>query len=203
MTLFKKITLFCAFLAILALGGAMAILTVFPLKHADIIERYAQAYGHDSAFIASVIHAESKFRYNAESRAGARGLMQITPSTGEWLAGRVGLEGFTNEQLFDIETNIMLGSFYLRSLLDNHNQDMRIALAAYNAGTGNVRRWLEDPQFSRNGKTLDHIPFGETSTYIERVLFNERIYAILYGCREMFNEMALGLQQIAVFFSRR
>jgi len=203
MTILKKATVVCAIAALLIVGAVTAVLTVFPLRHAELIERYARIYGHDPAFIASVIHAESKFRPNAVSRAGAQGLMQIMPATGEWLADRLGVEGFTNEHLFDVETNIMLGSFYLRSLLDSHNQDIRLALAAYNAGTSNVRRWLDDPEFSRDGETLYHIPFEETRTYIERVLFNERVYGILYGGRDVFISMASGLQQFAVFFSQQ
>ena len=180
MTYFKYTAVACAMLALIIVGAATAVLTVFPLRHVELIEKYAQIYGHNPAFIAAVIHAESKFRPNAVSRADARGLMQITPPTGEWLAERLGLEDFHNDQLFDVHTNIRLGSFYLRSLLDSHDQDVRLALAAYNAGTGNVRRWLADPQFSSDGETLDYIPFGETRTYIERVLFNEHVYGILF-----------------------
>ena len=198
MSTLKKIVVVFTLATLLVIGTATAVITAFPLRYAETIERYARIYGHDPAFIASVIHAESKFRQHAVSRAGAQGLMQITPPTGEWLAERAGLEDFTNEQLFDVETNIMLGSFYLRSLLDSHGQDMRLALAAYNAGTGNVRRWLNDPRFSYNGQTLDHIPFEETRTYIERVLFNKRIYAILYGGRDVIIRMTAGLQQFAM-----
>ena len=202
MTMFKKTAAACALIALMLIGAVTVVLTVFPLKHAELIERYALMYGHDPAFIASVIHAESKFRSNAVSRAGAQGLMQITPSTGEWLADRLSLENFSNDRLFDVETNIKLGSFYLRSLLDSHNQDIRMALAAYNAGTGNVRRWLNDPQFSSNGTTLAYIPFEETRTYIERVLFNERVYDILFSGRDVFIEVATGVHQFAMFFTK-
>ncbi|MCL2674724.1 MAG: lytic transglycosylase domain-containing protein [Defluviitaleaceae bacterium] len=186
MTLTNKILLACTVVILLAAAAITAVLVVFPIRHAEIIERHAQINNLDPAFIAAVIHAESKFRPDAVSRADARGLMQITPPTGEWLAEHLRLQGFTNEQLFDIETNIKLGSFYLRRLLDQHNQDVRVALAAYNAGTGRVRGWLQDPQFSQDGVTLSYIPFGETRTYIERVLFNQRIYAILYTLRDIF-----------------
>ena len=186
MTTTNKLLLVCAIAVLLAAAAITAILIAFPLRHAEIIERHAQINNLDPAFIAAVIHAESKFRPNAVSRADARGLMQITPPTGEWLAGQLGLEGYSDELLFDIETNIKLGSFYLRRLLDQHNQDVRVALAAYNAGTGNVRRWLQDPQFSSDGASLSYIPFGETRTYVERVLFNQRVYAILYSLRDIF-----------------
>ena len=202
MTMLKKAAIACTLIVLLIMGAIVALLAVFPLRHSDIIERYAQIYAHDPAFIAAVIHAESKFRPYAVSRAGAQGLMQITPATGEWLASRLGLEDFTNDQLFDVEVNIMLGSFYLRSLLDGNGQDVRLALAAYNAGTGNVRKWLNDPELSHNGKTLDHIPFEETRTYIERVLFNQRVYGIIYQNRGLAIALSDGLQQISVIFSR-
>jgi len=185
MTLTQKVLILCAITVLLFMGAAAAVLTIFPLRYAAIIEEHAQINNLEPAFIAAVIHAESKFVSDAVSRAQAQGLMQITPPTGEWLAELTGLEGFTNEQLFDVETNIKLGSFYLRRLLDQNNQDIRIALASYNAGTGNVRSWLRNPQYSSDGKTLDYIPFGETRTYIERVLFNQRVYAILYFFRSI------------------
>lgn len=185
MTLFKKISIACALIALLVFGFFMAVLTLFPLRYSVLIERYAQIYDHDPAFIAAVIHAESRFRHEAVSRAGAQGLMQITPTTGEWLAELLGIENFTNYQLFDVEINIRLGSFYLRNLLNNHDQNKRMALAAYNAGTGRVRSWLNDPQFSHDGKTLYHIPYGETRTYIDRVLLNQRIYSVLYFLRSL------------------
>jgi len=187
MTLTNKILLVCTIIILLIAVAITAILTAFPIRHAEIIERHAQINNLEPAFVAAVIHAESKFRPLAVSRADARGLMQITPPTGEWLAEHLRLEGFTTEHLFDIETNIKIGSYYLRRLLDQHNQDVRVALAAYNAGTGNVRRWLNDSQFSPDGTTLAYIPFGETRTYIERVLFNQRIYAILYSFRDSFS----------------
>lgn len=165
------------------IGGALAVLMIFPMRHLEAIERYAARYELSPAFISAVIHAESKFRVDAVSRAGAQGLMQIMPGTGEWLAGLIGIEGFTTEALFEPETNIRIGSFYLRSLLDQNSQNVRHALAAYNAGTGNLRRWLQDPELSSDGITLEHIPFEETRTYIDRVIFNQRIYAILFAIR--------------------
>ncbi|MCL2618043.1 MAG: hypothetical protein FWD98_03205, partial [Defluviitaleaceae bacterium] len=81
------------------------------------------------------------------------------------------------------------------NLLDNHDQNLRLALASYNAGTGRVRGWLGDPQFSTDGATLDHIPFEETRTYIRRVLFNERVYTVLYGGRNVFLTIMTGIQR--------
>ena len=184
--LMKRTLLYLAILILCAIGGGVAVVTIFPMRHLDTIERYAAAYDLSPAFVAAIIHAESRFREGAVSHAQAKGLMQIMPSTGEWLAELLGIEGFTTDNLFEPETSIRMGSFYIRHLLDMNEQDTRRALAAYNAGTGNLRRWLADPELSSDGTTLEHIPFGETRTYVDRVMFNQRIYDILFAIRRIF-----------------
>jgi len=92
--------------------------------------------------VAAVIHTESGFRENAVSARGARGLMQVMPSTAEWVAGRIGYPSFSVEMLFDPRYNIEIGTWYLADLIRQFEGSAVVALAAYNGGRGEVDRWL-------------------------------------------------------------
>jgi len=140
----------------------------------DIIE--ANAGEIDPTWILGVIHAESSFRPGVESHAGAQGLMQLMPTTAEWVAELMGKEDFDPETIWLPEVNIAMGSFYLNWLKRYYDGDLTLAITAYNAGLGRVNRWLADTEFSSDGMTLDTIPFNETANYLERVTRNQRIY---------------------------
>ncbi|MCL2204540.1 MAG: lytic transglycosylase domain-containing protein [Defluviitaleaceae bacterium] len=161
--------------------GIMGVRIRFPVYHLEYVR--AHAGDIDPSWIMAVIMAESSFRPRAQSPQGAQGLMQLMPATAQWLAGLAGLADFAPEDVWRPEVNIALGSFYLNRLLDMFDGDMRLALAAYNAGQGNVRNWLNDPAVSADGRTLDTIPFPETYHYINRVFFNQRVYAVLLRWR--------------------
>jgi len=156
---------------------ALAINMRFPVRYMDIIE--ANAGEIDPTWILAVIMAESSFRPGAESHRGARGLMQLMPTTAEWIAELMGKENFDPETVWQPEVNIAMGSFYLNWLYRYYNEDLQLALAAYNAGLGNVNRWLADPDFSADGRNLDVIPFNETANYLRRVTFNQRMYSFI------------------------
>ena len=158
----------------------------YPLRHVDIIRRHAAEFNLEPELVCAVIHAESRFRENAVSRAGASGLMQIMEDTANWIAPSSGLDDFDYGQILDPEINIRLGSYYLSSLLAQFG-NLEAALSAYNAGRGNVDRWLGNPEYSSDGKTLDRIPFAETSEYVRRVLDNQRIYAFLLRHERIFS----------------
>jgi soluble lytic murein transglycosylase len=136
-----------------------------PLQHEDIIRQQASAKHLDPALIAAVIYAESKFSPRT-SQAGAEGLMQILPSTAEFLARRSGGTAFVASDLATPQVNIAYGSYYLRYLIDRYSGREVPAIAAYNAGDTNVDRWLN------GGSTLavSSIPFPETRAYVTRVL---------------------------------
>ena len=162
------------------IGGAIFAVHLFnfyfPLKYTDIIEKHAASYNLDPVLVASIINVESRFRHGAVSHAGASGLMQLMPGTANWVAQEVGIADFYfNDMIFEPHINIQLGSWYLRRLIDNHST-LPVALAAYNAGSGNVASWLDNPDFSSNGTTLDYIPFGETRRYVDRVQLNIHAY---------------------------
>jgi soluble lytic murein transglycosylase len=136
-----------------------------PLKHEDIIRQQAADKDLDPALVAAVIYAESRFR-DATSHAGARGLMQITPQTAQEIAHRSGGTAFVQEDLATPQVNISYGSWYLRWLLQRYGGNEALALAAYNAGTGNVDKWISrDP-----GLRPADIPFPETRAYVGKVL---------------------------------
>ena len=167
------------FLIIAVIGGVVLVNRYYPLRYVDIVNEYAAIFDLDPVLILAIIHAESRFNSNAVSRVGASGLMQIMESTAYWIAPRAGLQNFNyKNQIFDPAINIHLGAYYLSMLIETFG-DTDAALAAYNAGRGNVSSWLGNPDFSSDGITLDYIPFAETRNYVNRVANNQRIYAIL------------------------
>lgn len=135
----------------------------------------------DPALVYGVIRAESGFDSKAVSHADARGLMQMTPATFEWVQTMIpDSEELTDEALFDPQVNIQFGCELL-SLLISHYGNEATAICAYNAGMGNVTSWLENPEYSSDGVTLNVIPFGETKEYLKRVTDNRDMYRRLYS----------------------
>lgn len=145
-----------------------------PLKHEDVIRQQSREKGVDAALIAAVIYTESKFS-DQESKAGARGLMQITPEAAHFIEKRSGGTTFRLADLSDPEINIRYGTFLLRELLDRYDGDEAAALAAYNAGPGNADRW------GGSGLTVGEIPFPETRAYVEEVLDKRQEYREKYA----------------------
>ena len=141
-----------------------------PLRHEDIIRQQAAEKGLDPALIAGVIYTESRFR-DQTSKAGAKGLMQILPTTAGDIARKSGGTAFVQGDLADPQINIAYGSFYLRYLLRRYGGNEILAIAAYNAGEGKVDQWIFAAR--RRGEDFDHtrhIPFRETRDYVQRVL---------------------------------
>lgn len=151
----------------------------YPVKYEQEIRLCAQEYALEPAYVAAVILAESSYNPEAVSSADARGLMQLLPSTAEWIAGKLG-ESYSEDSLFQPETNIRYGCWYLHFLLERYGGDKRCASAAYHAGQGRVDQWLQDPQYSRDGRTLTTIASATTNTYVDRVLSNYEKYTKLY-----------------------
>lgn len=133
----------------------------------DIINKYAGEYRADPLMIAAIIKVESGFDTNAVSHMNAKGLMQILPDTGQWVAEKLE-EDYHDELLHDPDYNIKLGAYYYEYLYEHFGTD-DLALAAYNGGIGNVEEWLKDPEISKDGVSLHNIPFEETRQYVEKV----------------------------------
>ena len=153
-----------------------------PLYYADTITAYADAQELDPALVAAVILCESSYDPKAESRLGARGLMQLMPDTAEWIAHKLGEDGadYSFDNLYDPQTNIRFGTWYLGYLSRRFNGDATKIVCAYHAGQGNVDSWLKNPQYSSDGVTLDVIPTQDTATYASRVLRARDIYRKYY-----------------------
>lgn len=147
----------------------------FPYR--DQVEAYAVQWEVDPALVAAVIFNESRFDPQAVSRVGARGLMQIMEETGEWIAGRLGeLDAYGAEDLFEADTNIRYGVWYLSYLSRIFDGDMVKIAAGYHAGQNRVLGWLENPEYSSDGKTLDAIPYPDTHQYVQRVVDTYAMY---------------------------
>ena len=172
--------LLCVFIFVTVVGIAMTVLIdrFYPLRYFGIIHECAIEFGLQPELICAVIHAESKFDKDAISDKGASGLMQIIEGTAYWLAPQMSMNDFTYEQIFDPEINIHFGCYYL-SMLEEQYGDMNVALCAYNAGSGNVDQWLQNPEYSDDGKALKFIPYQETREYVKRVANNKRIYSLV------------------------
>lgn len=152
-----------------------------PLRHEDIIRQQARDKGLDPALLAAVIYAESRFIDGRTSSAGAEGLMQLTPDTARYLARKSGGTRFEVSDLGTPQVNISYGAYYLRSLLDHYGTDHpELALAAYNAGEGNVDRWVAAARASGHELDVDAIPFGETRSYVKKVLAAQHDYRTQY-----------------------
>ena len=153
--------------------------SAYPLEYTDLVNKAAKDYNLQPALIYGVIHTESRFNPDAGSSVGAVGLMQIMPETFDWLQEKRGEAGkYTTEDLYTPSVNIDYGSYLLRYFLDYYGNE-KCAVAAYNAGF-EVSNWLEDPNCSPDGMTLDVIPYPETSEYVVKVENAKQKYIELY-----------------------
>jgi len=153
---------------------------LYPFPYRETVTGCAADYGVDPNLLAAVMKAESNFDKNAVSNRGARGLMQIMPDTGRWIAGQMGTRDFDPARLFEPETSIRLSAWYLADLMAEFSGDAVLALAAYNGGRGNVRDWIGEHSLADGKRRIENIPFPETRHYVKKVLFYYKIYSILY-----------------------
>ena len=173
-----KITLF--FAVVILLCRFVVLPHIFPKKYQQEINYFCQQYELSPYLVYAVIYTESRFDKNAISSKDAKGLRQIGEITGEWAAELLDMEQYQKQMLFEPNINIQIGCWYLNKLT-NQFGTTQTALAAYNAGSGNVSKWLQDSHYSDDGKTLIDIPYGETKRYVKKVMFVQKIYQWLYG----------------------
>ena len=150
---------------------------IYPKKYSTYVEKYSNEYGIDENLVYSIIKAESKFDKDVISHKGAKGLMQISDITGNWAIEELNLGSDAN--IYNPDTNIKIGCWYLNKLYKQFGK-LDLVIAAYNGGSGNVRRWLEDQKYSNNGK-LHSIPFPETANYVDKVMKYYKAYTMLYN----------------------
>jgi soluble lytic murein transglycosylase len=165
----------------------------FPAPHEDIMHPTAQGLGLDKAWAYGLIRQESRFISDAQSGVGASGLMQVMPSTGKWVAARIGLSEFVHGMLSDLRTNITLGANYMNMVLANADGSQVLASAAYNAGPGRARVWRSTLTAPMEGAIfIETIPFPETRNYVRNVMSNATNYAALFDKRPQSIKARLG-----------
>ena len=150
----------------------------YPMPFKTSVIQRASAIGLDPAYVYGLIRQESRFIMDAQSHVGASGLMQVMPATARWTAKKIGLTNFTADQINDRETNIAIGTGYLKLVLDDFDGAMPLAAAAYNAGPGRPRIWRNGPVLEA-AMWAENVPFGETRDYVKKVLANTTLYAAM------------------------
>jgi soluble lytic murein transglycosylase len=164
----------------------------FPMPFRESVVRRSREINLDPAYVYGLIRQESRFVMDARSHVGASGLMQVMPTTARWTARKIGLANFSVDQLNDRDTNIAIGTGYLKLVLDDFEGSMPLAAAAYNAGPGRPRVW-------RNGAVVEaaawaeNVPFNETRDYVKKVLANSTIYAAILSGEPQSLKTRLGL----------
>ena len=153
---------------------------LYPYPYQELVQQYAAKENIDSALVASVIMNESKFKNEVHSHRGAIGLMQLMPETAEWIAGQIDDSSFSLDKLHEPETNIRYGVWYLASLKKEFEGNEILALAAYNAGRGNVHEWMEERGWTMDFSRVNEIPYEETRAYVASGLRNKVKYERLY-----------------------
>jgi len=172
--------------------GVIDFETRFPMPFKGAVLARSKLIGMDPAYVYGLIRQESRFIMDARSGVGASGLMQVMPATAKWTAKKIGLADFQPAQISDRDTNIAIGTGYLKLLLDSFGGSMPMAAAAYNAGPGRPRSW-------RNGPVLEaaiwaeNVPFNETRDYVKKVLSNTTNYAALISGQPQSLKARLGM----------
>lgn len=152
----------------------------YPSPFRDVVSSRTRQAGLDEAWVYGLMRQESRFVVDAKSAAGARGLMQLMPATARHVARRMGLSGRNRHQATAVETNVNMGTYYLRQLLDSLDNHPMLASAAYNAGMSRARDWRADRPLE-GAIYVESIPFTETRDYVRKVMSNTTHYARLFG----------------------
>ncbi len=168
---------------ILVVCGFIGIKTyVYPLEYKDEVLEYSQKYNLDPYLVFAVINAESGFDKHATSSKNARGLMQITESTAKEVNEITNsVDSLDEENIYNEDINIELGCQYLASLISRYNGNYYLAICSYNAGIGNVDKWISQGQITEELNTTNiELPFKETTRYLKKVIHNYKMYKVIY-----------------------
>jgi len=153
---------------------------IYPQTYSEYVVKYANEFGVDPWLVYAVIKAESNFDKNVVSNSNAKGVMQLMDNTAEEVAGTLMAdENFKTEMLFDVETNIKLGTKYLSDLINKYG-NYYVAVAAYNAGIGTVDKWISEGVIEADGSNIENIPYKETNMYVRKIIRDYGIYTDLY-----------------------
>ena len=173
----KKIIKVVLWIVIFIFAAYLLLNMKYPLSYVETIDKYAEEYGVDKYLVYSMINTESGFNKEAQSHKGAKGLMQIMPMTSEEICGNLS-EDIESMDMSDPETNIKYGVYYIKQLLDKYEGNVEVALAAYNAGMGNVKNWLESTINIED--FTNSVNINETKNYISKVNNGRDMYKLLY-----------------------
>src|SRR5262249_34698913 len=141
----------------------------FPIPYRRPLEEHSRQQSLDPYLVAALVRQESEFNTKAVSRSNAYGLTQVLPSTGRQVSKKLGMGKFRANMLFLPDTNLRIGTYYLRSLLDQLDGQSEQALASYNAGKRHVTSWMTWAQFREPAEFVESIPFNETRNYVQSV----------------------------------
>jgi soluble lytic murein transglycosylase len=163
----------------------------YPTPFRDAVVKRSQEINLDPAYVYGLIRQESRFVTDARSGVGAAGLMQVMPATARWTANKLGMRGFNPDQLHDRDTNIAIGTGYLKLVLDDFGGSMPMAAAAYNAGPSRPRNWRNGPVLE-GAAWAETVPFTETRDYVKKVVSNATFYAALLSGQPQSLKARLG-----------
>jgi len=153
---------------------------IYPITYSEYVDKYASQNELDKYMIYAIIKAESNFNPNVKSQSNAIGLMQLLEKTALERASAIDKQNITEEDLYDPEINIKLGTSYYAYLLKHYNGNNVLALTAYNAGMGNVDNWIKTRVIKTDGSDIENIPYKETNNYVRKILRDYQMYLKLY-----------------------
>ena len=171
----KKLWISLGVLALIIGFACVFFFVLFPIKEKRYIEEICIKYNLELSLVLSIINIESGWDEKALSSSGAVGLMQVMPATAKEVAEKLSLTDYSDDGLYNRKTNIEIGCFYFRYLLDNFDNDENLALCAYNAGPNTIRSWQENNEYW-DGEKLIKIPYPETEKYVKKAKTNKKIY---------------------------
>ena len=154
------------------------LMTTYKTEYSEYVKNYANEYGVDEYLIYAIIKAESNFKQDAVSSRQAKGLMQLMYSTAEEISLKVNVE-LKEENILEPDININLGTKYISMLIKKYD-NINLALAAYNAGSGNVDGWINKGILKEDGSDIENVPFKETNNYVRKILRDYEIYKEIY-----------------------
>ena len=176
------LALLLAAITLLNRGSDTVMNTAYPRKYDEYVTYYAGKYQMDPYILYSIIRTESNFNPQAESNVGARGLMQITEITFDWIKTKIAPdEPLTFDDLYDPEVNIRFGSYFISYCLQRYDDDLATAAAAYHSGWGTVDNLLRMEEHSSDGQTLKGFPYNQMHHYVEKITAGYAAYTRLYG----------------------
>jgi soluble lytic murein transglycosylase len=185
MTFFRKkralALLLILFILFLFMNSTLIGKKLYPIYYQEEIGQSAAKHQITPFLIAAIIRVETNFESDARSHKGAIGIMQLMPDTAAWIVKTTNSNELKTEDLLKPAININLGSWYLQWLIKHYDGNLLYAIAAYNAGQGNVNKWKQNDIWNGTENDIEQIPFGETRHYVKKVLYYHQKYQDLYA----------------------